>query len=254
MTASPQPGNQDERLRERLAALADDLDRLFRSAHEGEERGSAAYDRALELGMGYRRASLRIRDVLNGGEGSLFYGALPWLRPAAAAAGQTGAGEEADKSPFDLTAACQPVERNPQSVRRFVAEPAPSAGQDTGQMRDELAEWLFDFTMRRDGKDLRWAGVLGVTDDGGTELLSEATVRAAWRSEVDHLLDGPLRQLIAERDDLRRELDQARGQVQRVREVLAFLDECAEIHRAQGGATSHRPIAQRLRRALGGDS
>lgn len=59
------------------------------------------------------------------------------------------------------------------------------------------------------------------------------------------LLGGLLRQLIAERDE-------ARAQVQRVRGVLAFLDMAADVHDAQGLTTAHRPIARNLRRALDG--
>ena len=71
---------EDADLRQRLAALADDLDEQYRTAGEDKPRGSVLRDYARSTALGYRRASLRIRDVLAGYEGSLYYGALPWLR------------------------------------------------------------------------------------------------------------------------------------------------------------------------------
>ena len=72
-------------------------------------------------------------------------------------------------------------------------EPSPSAGQDTGQMRDEIAAVL-----RKDYE----------SEHETSEPVS------AWYPVADEILDLPsLRQLIAERD-------QARAQVQRVQRVV----------------------------------
>lgn len=186
MTASPQPGNQDER---RCVC--------------GDTLGQHDVDGD--------------RQCLAGDPDNPWECDCSEFR-AAADAGQTGAGEDVDdpwsEARESVLCACgSPGSRHagvrglpldgcldsPCPCTKF--EPAPSAGQDTGQMRDELIE------LQR-----AWA-------------VNRATDRPAF---ADALLDGPLRQLIAERDDLRRELDQARGQVQRVRE---FADELAEDSR-----------------------
>lgn len=93
-----------------------------------------------------------------------------------------GAGEEAWRVP--LTPSHQPGSEG--WTADDLDAPAPSAGQDTGQMRDEMQESL--------SASLGLSGYL--------------TGMAA-----DALLDGPLRQLIDQRD-------QAREQVQTHREAL----------------------------------
>lgn len=98
-----------------------------------------------------------------------------------AASAQTG---KQDERAFDLDAACAPVERRPQSVRHFVAKLAPSAGQDTERLRDELAAWLVAFY---------------------SALIEPPNNMGDGKRDAQRLLDGPLRQLIAERDQAREE-------------------------------------------------
>jgi len=97
------------------------------------------------------------------------------------------------------------------------------AGQDTERLRDELidqaARTLFTWEFSNDSA---WCK------------------REAGRV-VDRLLDGPLWQLIAERDE-------ARAQVQRVRELSTELEREA----ARGAHPARREAADRLCRALGG--
>lgn len=120
---------------------------------------------------------------------------------------------------------------------RASLRPAPSAGQDTGQMRDE-PEWVSAF--------FEWAK----TDKSPGSY--SAAFAAGWSAA-----QGPLRQLIAERDDLRRELDQARGQVQRVRDEAA--QERYKAHDAMNELRDHcsRMVLERdewMRRALDGET
>lgn len=109
---------------------------------------------------------------------------------AAAAADQPG--EEADEVPVPRFGWIKP----PPYSHRVEVAPAPSAGQDTERLRDAIAIWIAK-------TDHDWTGVSW--DD-------------PYGARADSLLDGPLRQLIAERD-------QARAQVARVRE---FAEELAE--------------------------
>lgn len=124
---------------------------------------------------------------------------------------------------------------DPNELDETPATLAPSAGQDTERLRDEVRDGIAGWPIG--------SGYYGTTvgiDEAG--------------DIADELLDGPLRLLIAERDEAReansryieagartmRERDEALAQVQRVREALdapssGYLD--IEIRRALDGQT-----------------
>lgn len=262
MTASPQPGNQDER----ACACGHPI-----GVHMPEE---------IPAGPGERRCWAT--------------GPCDCTRyVAAAAAGETGAGEEADDVHEQAVAAFEADHREQQTVYEAhewtssdpdtcarcdvewgdadatCAESAPSAGRDTerrcgrcGQipyvhgLPDSTCVYEPTQAAGQDTERLRDEGPAyddltchrGRHEDGGlycsahgqswpctdprlrdemAAAIQNANQGSPWWI-ADALLHGPLRQLIAERDDLRRELDQARAQVQRVRE---FADELAEDSR-----------------------
>ncbi len=192
--ASPQPGNQDERcpvhpgcrhggwdlggsppiVRESIEdALENDRCGICLSVDHFREdcpRAAAAagetddLDRYIEKSM----SDPEFRDAFKAAQ----------KRPAA-----DQPGEEADErhtSPLCPRGARHALANSGRNVTAGAldcwcpTEPAPSAGQDTGQLRDEIEETLRQHNMW-------WAG-----DRPGV---------------VDALLDGPLRQLIAERDE-----------------------------------------------------
>lgn len=181
MTASPQPGNQDERC----------------PVHPGCRHGG------WDLGGSPPIVRESIEDALENDRCGICLSVDHFREDcprAAAAAGETGAGEEADDVHEQAVAAFEADHREQQTVYAAhewtssdpdtcarcdvewgdadatCAEPAPSAGQDTGRLRDEIARWL----AARDSQD---------------------GIARSWHEDADALLDGPLRQLIAERDE-----------------------------------------------------
>ena len=295
MTASPQPGNQDER----ACACGHPI-----GVHMPEE---------IPAGPGERRCWAT--------------GPCDCTRYVAAAeAGQTGAGEEADDVHEQAVAAFEADHREQQTVyeahewtssdpdtcarcdvewgdadatcaesapsaghdteRRCgrcgqipyvhglpdstcVYEPTQAAGQDTGQMQDEIAAATATIEFSRQ-THVEWATHLRANPEASAGAVGDATYHEQAVREYDNVLavlrarracglgkcphyvaairatvvagDVRVAGLIAERDDLRRELDQARGRVQRVEELVARL--------VGGHWRDSQSYAQALRRAL----
>lgn len=245
---SPQPGNQDERHgRAQLTALCTcgHYQDLHDTPDEADPHGGECVVwRQVEYGRLYCPCPVFC---------------------AAAAVGQTGAGEEADDVHEQAVAAFEADHREQQTVYEAhewtssdpdtcarcdvewgdadatCAESAPSAGQDTGQMRDE-----------RCLPELRDALCRYLDDQA--DYADRGDLRADF-AELWGYLDGPLRQLIAERRCGRcgqipyvhglpdstcvYEPTQAAGQdTERLRDEL-FVGSSIHIHRAGESCNTH---------------
>lgn len=145
--------------------------------------------------------------------------------------------DELERTDPDVAAAAASYDRMVERVTGRTLpprQPAPSAGQDTGQMRDESREFC----------EL----LIGPATLCGEPVMDDDDRCAEHRVRF---LASLARQLIAERDDLRRELDQARAQVQRVRELAAQYESIADNAASPSVRTDARHVAGRIAAALG---
>lgn len=168
MTVTPEPGNRDERPQCAATIWPSWADRWIRCT------GAASPD----------------------GYCSAYGGQHQDANRAAAAAAQPTGGER-------YPCYCLPGPARCDEPHAWCDRPAPSAGQDTGQLRDEIARGIAAEVECLDSP---------LSDDDWDYYCDEGK-QQEYLDQADALLSGPLARLVAERDE-------ARATVERVGTVL----------------------------------